>query len=141
LDNNEISSLLTFYVLTVDLEAIRHTLGIECVSILGHSILGTLAIEYARRCPENVSHVIAVGTPPKGDMDLTPSGLIPGSPLTRSGAWTAILEWAAQCTERNARVSLFRNSSDSVHFRIHLCSPGNSRMESERSATARRHCL
>ncbi len=59
---------LTFDVLTDDLEAIRHALETDRVSILGHSILGALAIEYARRCPENVSHVVAVGTPPKGDM-------------------------------------------------------------------------
>lgn len=59
---------LTFDVLADDLEAIRSDLGVERVAVLGHSILGVLAIEYSRRCPESVSGVIAVGTPPKGDM-------------------------------------------------------------------------
>jgi proline iminopeptidase len=59
---------LTFDVLADDLEAIRADLGVERVAVIGHSILGVLAIEYGRRCPVSVSHVIAVGTPPKGDM-------------------------------------------------------------------------
>jgi proline iminopeptidase len=61
---------LTFDVLAEDLEAIRVELGVERVAVLGHSILGALAIEYSRRCPESISHVIAVGTPPRGDMAL-----------------------------------------------------------------------
>ncbi|HEY3384221.1 MAG TPA: alpha/beta hydrolase [Vicinamibacterales bacterium] len=59
---------LTFDVLAADLEAVRADLGVERVAVLGHSILGALAIEYGRRCPSTVSHVIAVGTPPRGDM-------------------------------------------------------------------------
>lgn len=59
---------LTFDVLAEDLEAIRADLGVERVAVLGHSILGALAIEYARRCPGTVSHVITAGTPPSGDM-------------------------------------------------------------------------
>ena len=59
---------LTFDVLADDLEAIRRALGVDRVAVLGHSILGALAIEYSRRRPGSVSHVIAVGTPPHGDM-------------------------------------------------------------------------
>jgi proline iminopeptidase len=59
---------LTFDRLAEDLEAIRLDLGLDRVAVLGHSILGLLAIEYGRRCPGSVSHVIAVGTPPIGDM-------------------------------------------------------------------------
>jgi len=59
---------LTFDVLADDLEAIRADLGVERVAVLGHSILGILAIEYGRRRPASVSHVVAVGTPPIGDM-------------------------------------------------------------------------
>lgn len=61
-------SELTFDVLAEDLEAIRADLGVERVAVLGHSILGALATEYARRCPDTVSHVITAGTPPSGDM-------------------------------------------------------------------------
>lgn len=58
---------LTFDSLSADLEAIRRELGAERISVLGHSVLGILAIEYGRRCPKTVSHVIAVGTPPVVD--------------------------------------------------------------------------
>jgi proline iminopeptidase len=61
---------LTFDVLATDLEAIRRELRVERVAVLGHSILGALAIEYGRRFPASVSHVIVVGTPPTGDMTL-----------------------------------------------------------------------
>jgi pimeloyl-ACP methyl ester carboxylesterase len=47
---------LTFDVLAADLEAVRGELGAERVAVLGHSVLGILAIEYARRCPLAVSH-------------------------------------------------------------------------------------
>lgn len=62
------ASDLTFDVLAADLEAIRIDLALDRIAVLGHSILGILAIEYGRRRPTNVSHVIAVGTPPSGDM-------------------------------------------------------------------------
>jgi proline iminopeptidase len=59
---------LDFELLADDLEAVRAALGVAQVAVLGHSILGLAALEYGRRRPASVSHVIAVGTPPKGDM-------------------------------------------------------------------------
>jgi proline iminopeptidase len=59
---------LTFDVLAGDLEAVRAHVGVERVAVLGYSILGVLAIEYGRRCPRSVSHVIVAGTPPAGDI-------------------------------------------------------------------------
>jgi proline iminopeptidase len=59
---------LTFDLLADDLEAVRVALGVEQVAVLGHSILAILAIEYGRRCPGSVSHVITAGAPPRGDM-------------------------------------------------------------------------
>lgn len=59
---------ITFDLLAEDLEAIRMDLGVERVAILGHSILSILAIEYGRRRPASVSHVITAGAPPRGDM-------------------------------------------------------------------------
>jgi proline iminopeptidase len=61
-------TVLTFDRVAADFEAIRVDLGVDKVAVLGHSILGALAIEYGRRCPASVSHVITVGTPPRGDM-------------------------------------------------------------------------
>ncbi len=59
---------LTFDVLASDFEAVRAHLGVERVAVLGYSILGVIAIEYGRRCPRSVSHVIVAGTPPVGDI-------------------------------------------------------------------------
>jgi proline iminopeptidase len=59
---------LTFDVLATDLEAVRIALGQPRVIVLGHSILGALAVEYGRRRPDTVSHVITVGATPTGDM-------------------------------------------------------------------------
>jgi proline iminopeptidase len=59
---------LDFDLLAEDLEAVRRALGAERVAVLGHSIVSVLAIEYARRRPHSVSHVIAAGAPPHTDM-------------------------------------------------------------------------
>ena len=59
---------LTFDSLAEDMEAVRADAGVDRVAVLGHSMLGALALEYARRRPESVSHVILAGTPPTGDM-------------------------------------------------------------------------
>jgi proline iminopeptidase len=47
-----------------ELEIIREELGLGKVTILGHSMLGLLAFEYARKYPGNVTSVVALGTPP-----------------------------------------------------------------------------
>ncbi|HXO43389.1 MAG TPA: alpha/beta hydrolase [Thermoanaerobaculia bacterium] len=59
---------LTFERLADDLEAIRADVGVERIAVLGHSMLGALAIEYGRRRPQSVWGVIAVGSPPRGDL-------------------------------------------------------------------------
>jgi len=51
---------LSFDVAAQDFEAVRRQLGAERVAILGHSVLGSLAVEYARRHPDSVSHAITV---------------------------------------------------------------------------------
>jgi proline iminopeptidase len=59
---------VTFDRVAEDLEAVRRSLGAEKVFVLAHSIVGMLAIEYARRCPGSVAGAITAGTPPHGDM-------------------------------------------------------------------------
>lgn len=59
---------LTFDVLASDFEAVRAHAGVARVAVLGYSISGVFALEYGRRCPDTVSHVIMAGTPPSGDI-------------------------------------------------------------------------
>ena len=47
-----------------DLEALRQGLGLDAVTVLGHSWGGLLAMEYATRHPEHVSHLVLMNTAP-----------------------------------------------------------------------------
>ena len=43
-----------------DIDALRKTLGLERVTLLGHSFGATIALNYALRHPENVKRLILV---------------------------------------------------------------------------------
>jgi len=47
-----------------DIEQARSTLGLKKVAVLGHSGHGLMALGYARKYPQNTSHLIMIGTPP-----------------------------------------------------------------------------
>jgi proline iminopeptidase len=49
-------------------DGIREAFGFEKVAVLGHSIFGNFALEYARRYPDRVTHVVVIGSPPIGFM-------------------------------------------------------------------------
>ncbi len=55
----------TYSIQTIadDIDKIRSELKLDGVILIGHSIHGTIAFEYARRYPENASHVILIGSP------------------------------------------------------------------------------
>ncbi|HEX9164485.1 MAG TPA: alpha/beta hydrolase [Gemmatimonadales bacterium] len=57
-------SAMTMDTLVDDIEQARVALGLERVCVLGHSIAGILAVEYARKYPRQVTHAIMHGTPP-----------------------------------------------------------------------------
>jgi proline iminopeptidase len=67
-DSTSDPATLDFDRLAADFDAIRQTLGVERTTVFGHSILGMLALELARRRPDSVEGVVTVGTPPYGDM-------------------------------------------------------------------------
>ena len=48
-------------------DALREHLGFEKVAVLGYSFGGFIALEYALRYPERLSHLILGGTSPGGD--------------------------------------------------------------------------
>ena len=53
---------MTFENLTADADALRQQLGFEKWAVLGHSFGGMVALEYALRYPDNLSHLLLVDT-------------------------------------------------------------------------------
>ena len=53
-----------------DLDRVRRHFGFEVVAVLGHSWGGLLAMEYAARRPERVSHLILLNTAPASAEDV-----------------------------------------------------------------------
>jgi proline iminopeptidase len=53
-----------------DIEKIRMTLGLKEFIILGHSVHSLLALEYARKYPDYISHVVMIGAFPYGGAKL-----------------------------------------------------------------------
>jgi proline-specific peptidase len=57
----EVTSM-TMENLTADADALRQALGFEKWAVLGHSFGGYVALEYALRYPQNLSHLLLVDT-------------------------------------------------------------------------------
>jgi proline iminopeptidase len=55
-------SSMTWENLTADADALREELGFERWAVLGHSFGGMVALEYALRYPDRVSHLLLVDT-------------------------------------------------------------------------------
>ncbi|MBN1618456.1 alpha/beta hydrolase [Candidatus Dojkabacteria bacterium] len=52
-----------------EIEAIRKALNMPKFILIGHSILGIIVLDYAKQYPQNISHVIAIGTMPEISKD------------------------------------------------------------------------
>jgi len=59
---------ITLDTYAADIDRVREHLGFEKVVVMGHSMHGMMALEYARRYPERVTHTIMIGSPPAGLM-------------------------------------------------------------------------
>ncbi len=55
-------SSMTWENLTADAEALRQMLGFEQWAVLGHSFGGMVALEYALRYPQSLSHLLLMDT-------------------------------------------------------------------------------
>ena len=55
-------SSMTWENLTADAEALRQRLGFERWAVLGHSFGGHVALEYALRYPDSLSHLVLLDT-------------------------------------------------------------------------------
>lgn len=56
------TSSMTWENLTADAEALRQTLGFDRWAVLGHSFGGMVALEYALRYPQSLSHLLLLDT-------------------------------------------------------------------------------
>jgi proline iminopeptidase len=61
------SETITFGQLCSDADALRERLGFEEVAVLGYSFGGFVALEYALRYPERISHLMLLDTAPTLD--------------------------------------------------------------------------
>ena len=55
------AAALTLDTVVDDLDHLRAELNLERIAVLGHSVNGFIALRYAARHPDHVSHVIAIG--------------------------------------------------------------------------------
>lgn len=61
---------ITLDTYSEDIDRIRQVLGHERVLVIGHSIHGLIALEYARRYPQHVIGAIVIGSPPVAGEEL-----------------------------------------------------------------------
>ena len=54
----------TLDAVLADIDLVRKHLGLETVIVIGHSGHGYMALEYAKRYPQHVSHVVMIATGP-----------------------------------------------------------------------------
>jgi proline iminopeptidase len=103
---------LTFAQLAGDADALRAHLGHERIAVLGHSIGGAIALEYALRYPERVSHLILVCTAPRfGVAD--PAG---AERLARKGMTPEMAEAFAQAGASDAALRRYVELAGPLYF-------------------------
>ena len=106
-----------------DLEYVRRHFGLESFAVLGHSWGGLLAMEYATRHPERVSHLILANSAPASHSDagLLRASLLsrrPPGDIERMGALAASAEY--QRGSLDAEAEYYR-----IHFSLTLLRPGD----------------
>ena len=104
-----------------DVERVRSELGLESVAVLGHSWGGVLAMEYAVRHPERVSHLILLGTAPasSGDSRLLREAFARNRPAADQEALDALAATDAFARgDLEAEAAFYR-----IHFRMTLRRP------------------
>jgi proline iminopeptidase len=63
-DRSSAANDITLETYANDIEMLRASVGFTRVVLVGHSHHGNLALEYAKRYPEAVSHLVLIGSPP-----------------------------------------------------------------------------
>lgn len=61
---------IIFNTFLEDIESMRQQIGFERCILIGHSAHALLALEYAKKYQENISHVVMIGTSPNLSFDM-----------------------------------------------------------------------
>jgi proline iminopeptidase len=84
---------MTLDTIALDIERLRQHLRLDSMVVVGHSICGLFAVEYAKAYPERVSHIVMIGTPPGW----------------RSDIWSAASEYWETNASEDRKAALARN--------------------------------
>lgn len=103
---------LTFAQLADDADALRAHLGHGRIAVLGHSIGGAIALEYALRHPERVSRLILVCTAPSFNL-ADPAA---AERLARKGMTAEMAEALAQAGESDAALRSYVELAGPLYF-------------------------
>lgn len=111
-DSGPPAETITIDTFVQDIDEIRQHFGFETVAVLGHSIHGNLALEYARRHPHRVTHLVVIGTQPIGFMQGVSPARVAHWESHASDERRAILErnWAPLSNDSLSKLS----TADSV---------------------------
>lgn len=104
-----------------DVERVRSGFGFESVAVLGHSWGGVLAMDYAVRHPERVSHLILLDTAPAsaGDWRLLREAFARNRPAGDQEAMDALASTASYARGDSGTEAEFYR----IHFRMTLRQP------------------
>ena len=116
--------------LTADIEALRSDLVLDRPILIGHSVHGFMAIEYARRHPDRVSRVVLISTPPAQTATMCAlsnarwAALAPAARKARYARDTASLAEAI-AAEPHRRLMLVNRKMAARAFRDFTYDPGD----------------
>ncbi len=105
-----------------DVEQVRRHFGLESVAVLGHSWGAVLAMEYASRHPDRVTHLILMNTAPAGNDDVR--GLRQYLRRIRPACDIEAMKSLAETAEYRSGNPEVESEYYRIHFRPGVQSPG-----------------
>jgi proline iminopeptidase len=89
-----------------DIKRIHDHLGLDRVVLIGHSHHGNLALEYAKRYPARVSHIVLIGSPPVDVIStIRAAEIYWENHASKRRKATLQKKLAAVCTEQSGRMT------------------------------------
>jgi proline iminopeptidase len=113
---------MTWDNLTADADALRESLGIEKWAVVGHSFGGNVALEYALRYPDRLSHMVLVNTGPDGHWPLQRAAKVAAERGYSPEVVELIRRWFNGEFEPGEMFSIFRRIGDVYQYHPSLLS-------------------